>query len=68
MQSALTMREISVVDSLQRRYALVISECQSEECEKVPVYGICITDGVAPDRAIMLELVEDYFEELHGLS
>lgn len=95
MQSALTIREVGAADSLQRRYTLIISECQSEECEKTPVYGICISDGeecaelldissdrelvekllnkicragVAPDHAILLELAEDYLEELHGLS
>ncbi len=95
MQSALDQGEISAVGFLQRQYALIVSECQSEECENQCVYGICITDGeecavvldissdrelvekllqkirhagVAPDRAILLELAEDYLEELHSLS
>lgn len=95
MQSALVMREVSAVELPQRRYALVVSECQSEECEKTLVYGVSITDGeecaalldvssdqklvqaflnrlchagVVPDRTILLEMAEDYLEELHGCS
>ena len=94
MQSALDMRETDVCEPPRRRYALVVTECQSEECEGVPVYGIRVSDGEehaevldlssdrvlveklltkiccagdAPDRAILLELAEDYLEELQDL-
>lgn len=93
MQSALDIREAGAWESSQRRYALVVSRCQSEECEGIPVYGIRVSDGeelaevldissdrvsvekllikiccagVAPDRVILLELAEDYLEELHS--
>ncbi len=93
MQSALEVKAVDAAAPLQRHYTLIVSECQSEECEQIPVYGIRISDGeecaelldissdrelaekllrkvrhagVAPDRAILLELAEDYLEELHG--
>lgn len=94
MQSAPDIKEVGAANSLQRRYTLIVSACQSEECDKTPVYGVRVSDGdecvqlldlssdrelvekllnkicragVAPDHAILLELAEDYLEELHGL-